>query len=368
MTGKQIAERRRTITVQSDEHRHRPHASTATLVLVAQTDISREIREGAATDWLISLTFIGAWLGLSAFTCGLIRLRLRPLHELAAQTTTIQPDKPGTRIHLHSGSNEIDQLTTAMNALLARMEDSLTRERQFAAHAAHELRTPLAQVRADLEINLRRPRDTAEYQQTLTACHTDVLRLESLITALLDWSRAQGPAINGLLPITEMLAFFKHQHLDLQISRRTDDTNESIEDVRSLAIPPVFFNIIIDNILTNAQRYAPGSPITGQLTWSDQACIITINDNGPGIPEADHERIFAPLVRLDAARSISATTQTGFGLGLSIARQMAQRSGGNLQCQSRPDGMTGASFALTLPFASDQLDQQPQPDQDSFSA
>jgi signal transduction histidine kinase len=101
------------------------------------------------------------------------------------------------------------------------------------------------------------------------------------------------------------------------------------------------------NVFENAARYAPGEPPTVRVEPSAEQVRVVVSDRGPGVPEVERERIFQPLTRLDAARTVGGAAD-GFGLGLATARSAVRAFGGDLVCRGRADGAAGAAFVFTL--------------------
>jgi two-component system heavy metal sensor histidine kinase CusS len=223
--------------------------------------------------------------------------------------------------------------------MLARLDDALAREQRFASTAAHELRTPLAQMRTALEVALRKPREAGEYRDALQETVTDVQRLQKLVIGLLELARSPVDATKSARSILlESLLTSAQKNLPtLQLNGQAAGVHVYADhDLTSAAIA---------NVLENATRYAPSSPPEISIISSTDTIHLTISDRGPGIPPADHERIFEPLTRLNTT---SAHHEDGVGLGLSIARATLRAFGGDLIATSRPDAQSGARFVFTF--------------------
>jgi signal transduction histidine kinase len=275
-----------------------------------------------------------------------IRWQLKPLGKMAEQAGRIGPGNLSSRITPAGSSTECVRLRDTINAMLERLAEGLEHERRFASTAAHELRTPLAQLRTSLEVNLRRERTPGEYREALEHALADVDRLQKLVQALLQLARAtDGGQVQGRpVPLRALLRRAEKEFgpMALCLPAGTEDVLVSGEDELLYSA--------VGNVLMNASRHAPGMPPeVGVAVDGDRVCL-TIADHGPGVPAEERERIFAPLVRLDRARTVRDGAE-GFGLGLTIARSTVRSFGGDLACRARQDGAPGAEFAFSLPVA-----------------
>ncbi len=303
-------------------------------VVVAASPLPRLLVSGlgAAVHWAISILSIALIAWLSWLVIG---RSLRPVERLREQYDEIRASRdPSLRIPEPQGDDEISRLIRSVNGALEEMERTLARQRQFASDASHELRTPIAGLRANLEDALLHPDDT-DFREVAEASLRATDRLETIIADLLLLARIGAG--------TESL-----ENIDLSALLR----GEAQPDVRLEIEPGLWVHgvrsqlaRVITNLLDNAHRYGAGEI---RLTaWSlDGESVITVSDEGPGIPEADRERIFGSFTRLDTARSRGAG---GTGLGLAIAREVAVAHGGSLGVE---DTQRGARFVLRLPLSS----------------
>ncbi|TQS25427.1 cell wall metabolism sensor histidine kinase WalK [Microbispora sp. KK1-11] len=244
--------------------------------------------------------------------------------------------------------DEIDGLAPGVNRTLGRLEEALERQRRFSSDASHELRTPLTAMRAQIEDALQAPQET-DVVTLARALLPSLDRLQRIATDLLALSRLENEA----LPI-------RRQRVDL--GRLTEGELQMLPITKRM-IPrlgpdvvvlgdPHFLGSLISNLLGNAERHAastvtitvrreprrPGGP-------PDGTAVLEVADDGPGIPREEREKIFQRFTRLDSARSRDAG---GAGLGLPIARQIAENHGGRLTIE---DSTAGARFVLRLPLA-----------------
>ena len=272
-----------------------------------------------------------------------IRWQLRPLTVIAREAAAIGPENTAGRIGAVGSSKEYAQLRTSINRMVERLAAGLDRERNFAAIAAHELRSPLAQLKTSIEVTLRKDRDAPEYRQTLNECLSDIQRLEVLTANLLlitrgfDAERCKTASAS----------------VHAVVGRAVRECNSNA--VLPKTLPPELLVrgreellvAALRNVLENATRYAPGQPAELSIQTHDRQIQIVIQDNGPGIPPPERDRIFDPLVRLDEARTIRDDSH-GFGLGLTVARSAVRACGGDLTCNPRSDAKPGAAFVFSL--------------------
>jgi signal transduction histidine kinase len=345
-----------------------PDATRLDLVLRAGAStaaMEAELARTARLLWTLGPAALAVTAGLLAL---LVRGQLRPLARMAEQAARVGPGDAGAgRIGPAGTSAELVGLRAAINAMLGRLADALGRERRFAATAAHELRTPLAQMRMTLDVALRRPRDVGEYREALQEVSEDVERLQRLVLGLLQLARGADAAAGGRpLSVAALL-------------RKAEDGRGPVrlEDPAAAAGVWVWGDAdllpaALRNVLENAERHAPGEPPSVRVeravisdgandattTTTAGSCVrIVVADRGPGVPEADRERIFEPLTRLDrpaagaaasAAVGAEGGAAEGFGLGLAVARAAARGYGGDVICRGRSDGARGAEFVLTF--------------------
>lgn len=306
---------------------------------VSTHEMGEELERLAGVLWTVGVSALFL-VGLAlAF---LIRWQLAPLSAMAHEASRIEPGAVGQIVS--SGSAlEYVRLRRALNQMLERMAGALERERSFASMAAHELRSPLAQLRTGLELTLRRDRPPAEYQAAMREALSDVARLEKLVGGLLQLTRLDRlkPAPTGDVPLAQVL------RQAIRASGSAGPLGGLPPDAIRVEGDEWLLTIAVQNVLANAARYAPAAPPEWNCTVEAETVQVAISDSGPGVAAADRERIFEPLTRLEQARTIGEPSQ-GFGLGLAIARAAVQACHGKLLCQGRADAKPGAEFVFVL--------------------
>jgi len=223
--------------------------------------------------------------------------------------------------------------------------EAQARQRRFVADASHEMRTPLAAIRASAEGALAAPSSPDDLRRALSVVAESADRLTRLTNDLLLLARADelpreppGRPVDLSVVVAETLEAFAVAHPRLGPARPT------LKADLPMSADPDEIGRIVANLLDNAFRHgraaSPPQIVTRQI---DREVVVEVSDNGPGISAADLERIFEPFSRLHA----DAGGPEGSGLGLAIARSLAHRNGGRLVVTSRPGG--GATFRLLLP-------------------
>ncbi|WP_026412196.1 sensor histidine kinase [Actinomadura oligospora] len=287
---------------------------------------------------VLALSALVAWV-----TWRVVGRTLRPVAQIRAQLAEISGSDLSRRVPQPPGEDEIAELAATANRTLDRLESAVDRQRQFASDASHELRTPIAGLRANLEDAAMHPEDT-DLKAVVESALRDTDRLEHIVTDLLLLARiGTGDAAREAVDLGDLAR--------REIARREGVPRPAgaprlvadlAPDVRVRGVRMQFVRLL-GNLLDNAERYADGS-VAVAVSSSGGFAVLTVQDDGAGIPEADRERVFERFTRLDSARSRHAG---GTGLGLAIAREIARSHGGTLAIE---DSVRGARLVLNLPL------------------
>lgn len=272
---------------------------------------------------------------------------LGPVTTMAAEAEAITVRSPDWRLRTSTAHDEVGQLARAFNRLLDRLSSALRLQRQFMADASHELRTPVSVIQTASEVTLDRPsRTEAEYRDAMSVVCEQSARLGRMVEDMLVLARADAggyPLVRRLLYADE-LADECVRAVSMVAATRDIRIVTTIQSDVSLYADDHLLRRLVMNLLDNAVQYTPAG---GQIfvTLKSEASVVTIAvaDTGPGIPAVDRERVFERFVRLDPAR----TNTTGAGLGLSIARWIAERHEGTLSLDDHDSG--GCLFTVRLP-------------------
>ncbi len=270
-------------------------------------------------------------------------LALRPVEAMRSRAASISADRPGERLPVPATGDEIERLGETLNEMLARLEKALERERAFVADAGHELRTPLALLRAELELALRHAESREELEGAVRLSIAEVDRLAQLAEALLLIARTDG----GELPL--QLEDLDAGALATSVVNRF--AWRAQEENRSLAVEmPSGVRVrgdrlrleqALGNLVDNALRHGSGDVRLRTTTAGGNTELHCI-DEGPGFPPELIVRAFDRF-----ARSSHARAESGSGLGLAIVQVIADAHGGSAALANRPEG--GADVWLALP-------------------
>jgi signal transduction histidine kinase len=306
--------------------------------------------EAAGVVLLVTLLAAG---GLAAFAALRVSRRLtRPLERIAIAARDVGEASLGARIPDVSRDGELRVLVALLNDMLGRIEAAFATQRRFVADASHELRSPLSNLRGTIEVALRRPRAASDYQETLGVALAELERLGRLVQGLLTLSRAGVGRLaldRRSTDLTEVAARAVGAHAPRAVAREVA--------LRLDAGAPVVVEAdadrlreVVDNLLDNALRLAPkGSSIRVGVSRHDGRCVLEVEDAGPGLTADEQARVFEPFARGAAPRG------DGAGLGLAIARAVAEAHGGHLGVRSTPGA--GAIFRLELPACTSEAPQ-----------
>ncbi|MFZ3596986.1 sensor histidine kinase [Streptomyces sp. BH104] len=268
------------------------------------------------------------------------RRALRPVEGIRAEMAAITASQDlGRRVPEPDTHDEVARLAGTTNETLAALESSVERQRRFVADASHELRSPIASLRTQLEVGAAHPE-----LLDVDGAVEDTVRLQELAADLLLLARLDAGEKPGGAGV-DLAALVREE-----LSQRTGDRVPVAVDVT--AVPQVSGSRgqlarVLGNLVDNAQRHARAG-VRVAVRAEDGRVVLRVRDDGQGVPEDERERIFERFVRLDDARTRDGG---GAGLGLAIARDVAERHGGSLTVRSAPEG--GALFELELPAGDD---------------
>ncbi|MFB7219515.1 sensor histidine kinase [Streptomyces sp. NPDC056227] len=277
-------------------------------------------------------------LVVAAVTWLVTRRALRPVEGIRAEMAAITASEDLSRRVPEPGSrDEIARLARTTNETLTALEASVGRQRRFVADASHELRSPIASLRTQLEVGAAHPE-----LLDLRGAVADTVRLQALAADLLLLARLDAGERPGNTLVD--LGALVHE----EVSQRTGDripVAMSVPESGHLEVTGSRGQLarVIGNLLDNAERHAESS-VAVSVFRDHGSVVVAVTDDGAGVPEPERERVFERFVRLDDARS---RDEGGAGLGLPIARDVAHRHGGTLTATRAAEG--GARFALRLP-------------------
>jgi len=262
---------------------------------------------------------------------------------------------PRSDLPVPEARDEIRELALTLNDMLSRLAAAQQRQRALVSDTAHELRSPIASIRAQLEVALDHP-SRQDWAATARDVHADTLRLaklaeDLLLLARLDERAASGPGPADPVPVG--LVSIAHDATVRYATARVPVTADPAAAGAAEVMVPGHrdgLDRLLVNLLDNAVRYA-ASRVTVAVRPDGAWAELTVTDDGPGIPACDRERAFDRFARLDSARSRDGDEPGGAGLGLAIVRATAQAHGGTARLEPAPEG-TGLRAIVRLPLQS----------------
>lgn len=283
---------------------------------------------------------------ISAAVWVLLGYTLHTVDRLRRQVAELSVTGLQRRVDVPVAHDEVRQLAVTMNDLLDRLQRAAQAQRRFVADAAHELRSPLAALRARLEVSLRTG-DAGSWQRAAPAMIEDTQRLSSLVDDLLALAHLdESPRLRRAVPVDLDEIVFR------EVGRLRGTTAVTLDTRRVSAGlvhgDPELLTRVVRNLLSNAMRYAAGR-VQVSVVAVDGQVELTVSDDGPGVPAAERDRVFERFHRLDAARTRDGG---GGGLGLAIVRDAVHAHSGAVSVQDAVPGglaMPGALVTVWLP-------------------
>jgi signal transduction histidine kinase len=310
----------------------------------------------------------GGWL--------LARRVLRPVDQMTQAARRIGAERLAERLEGAEADDELGRLARTLNEMLARLEAGFAQVRRFSADASHELRTPLTILKGEIEVALRSAREPAEYERVLASALEEVERMARLVDDLLMLSRADAGALRWDRGPVELDRLVEEVAKQGEVLGRGRDIQVAIQSLEPLIVhgDEQRLRQLLLNLVDNAVKYTPpGGRVTLSLRrgggesgdsapppseavpdrpiaespnrpapgWAE----IAVQDTGVGIPPEALPRIFERFYRVDDARSREAG---GTGLGLCIAKTIADAHGGRIEVESAPGA--GSTFTVRLPL------------------
>jgi two-component system sensor histidine kinase TctE len=327
------------VQVAADASSGRPGA----LVRVAETEakrngLAREILASVIVPQLLLIVIAGAvvWVGVVRGLSPLERLR----GALAARS-----HRDRSPVAAHDVPGEVMPLVDSINELLARLDKALTLQSRFIADAAHQLKTPIAAVRTELEL-AQRQGDPAQARQSIASAHAGLERLSRLASQLLSLARNEPEAAGAVqlaaLDLDALVLEVAKEWVPAALRRDIDLGFEPSGQATRVRGDAARLRELLDNLLDNAVRYTrDGGRITVRVT---AAGIVEVSDDGPSIPPSERVRVFERFHRL------LGNSKDGSGLGLAIAQEIARIHGTEILLREDADGI-GNTFSVALPRA-----------------
>jgi signal transduction histidine kinase len=313
-------------------------AVDATHEVQAKTSLLLILGAGAAATWV--LMTLGQWY--------VARRAMAPVQVIIDKVRSIELTRPGDRLPMKDGKDELSRIAATINGMLDRLEAAFTREREFTGDAAHELRTPISKVLAEIDLALLQPRSAEEYRGAIERCRGYAAGMQRLVESLLILARLDEQ--------TRQVQWMPFDVGDLALETLggfgSDEAKRIQLDLGDAAAPLLavgersLIGILIHNLLENALRYSlPETPVKLGLKRSDGTIEVRVEDQGPGIPEDQTSLVFNRFYRLETSRS---RETGGVGLGLSIVNAIGLAHSTRVELGAGRDGGTVAVFKLPV--------------------
>ena len=302
----------------------------------------------------------------SVCTYFLTKKTLTPLQKLTSEVSQIQAQNLSTQLAVPNSKDEIAQLTSSFNEMLARLDNAFSTQKQFSANAAHELRTPLAVLQTNLEVfEKKQEPEMVEYQQLFTMIKEQTARLSQLVGTLLDMTnlksvpRTDHVSLEELVdevfcdldPVAEKAGISIHfddsSSQDWHTDVHTPDASALNNNIRNITGSYVLLYRAVYNLVENAIKYnRPNGSVTVSVKEKNGQAMILVKDTGIGISPENQKKIFDPFFRVDKSRS---RAMGGAGLGLALVDSIAREHGGSVKVLESNE--KGSIIALMLPVS-----------------
>jgi heavy metal sensor kinase len=289
---------------------------------------------------VILASLLGYWLSGRA---------LAPVNQIIESAERVGVRNLSRRLEVPRAKDELRRLTEQLNAMLDRIEASVKRITQFTADASHDLRTPLALIRTNAELVLRRPRSESEYREALARILTTSEETTELIEQLLLLARADANVAQLKMEPTDLYQILHaagQKARVLTAGKGLTFSHSVLPNRLTLLANAQALERLFMSVVDNGVKYTPpGGHLALNLSLEDGQAVIEVRDTGIGIAEQDLPHVFERFYRADHARS---RETRGSGLGLAIAKWIAESHHGSIELLSRPGHGTTVMIRLPL--------------------
>jgi two-component system, OmpR family, sensor kinase len=319
------------------------------IIEARNSDSGQDVLNGLTLVLAIGVVLLVIGFGISTWIVS--GLALRPVTRMREQAALLSHSATADTLPVGPVNDELSALAVTLNDFITSVRSSADRERQMVADASHELRTPVAVLRTQLQLAHLSTGDAVALEKEITAAEGTLDRLSSLTTNLLTLSRIEAeerpPVTSGEVLLSEFLSSMDRAIiLGSTRSVAVDFSNAKVRQKIRVAIRPVDFAGLVDNLVANAIDASPrGSAVEVRLVQTDNDLTLTVVDSGKGMSAEFMAVAFDRFSREAATRPRSTG---GNGLGLAIVRAIVVRSGGDARLEQRPEG--GLRAIVTLPL------------------
>lgn len=307
------------------------------------------------------LRMLGVLVGLFGAIVGVVALSgwlyageaLRPMKRMEQQLNHIFPNTLQERLPVRTDNDEISRLSTTINRLLDRIDESFRLQRMFVANVSHELKNPLTQISSQLEVALLNRRESAVYEQTMRSVLDDVGELSTLTRELLQLSQINQASAAGLLTdsvrLDEVVWDIREQvsgiHPRYDVSVQFE---ELPDDFNQLAVPgsTALLRTALKNLTENACKFSSDGKALIGVRFNEKAVLISVQNNGAPIPPSDLPYVFEPFYR-----SQQTAETRGYGVGLSLVEHIVRLHQGHVSVTSGEGQPTVFQLELVRKFS-----------------
>jgi len=316
------------------------------LWVVAAHDMSADIGDARLFRRIATTSGVLLWLLITAIAWQITKRALGPVDEIVKQAESIAPSRLEERLPVGPVDDELSRMTRTVNTMLDRIQEGYKRERQFTGDVSHELRNPLAKMLGEIDLALSKDRQPQEYREALGRLRTYAKGMGVLTESLLMLAR-----LDGRLQELEIRPFDVGDLAVATIGALPEDSAQRISLSLGESVGPIqamghrdLIRVLLINLLDNALRYSPAkSPVHLRISSNAKDVRVEVEDEGPGIPEEHVALAFNRFERLEKSRS---KRHGGLGLGLSIAKAIADRHGTSVTVRRGEKKGTVAAFTL----------------------
>lgn len=280
---------------------------------------ARRSQAYASNTHIFLLWMVGTSLVLLTIAIAFLRNQIRPILQLAEAAESFGKGRP-TDDFQPRGAEEVRRAGTAFLQMRERIERQIEQRTAMLTGVSHDLRTILTRFKLQLAV--------ARSRADIAALDQDIEEMRTMLEGYLDFARGEASEEAGKFDLS---AFLSKTEEEARLRGRA--FSSTLSGAKEVLVRPNAFARLLDNVIGNAFRYA--STVSLNARHGGGMLTITIDDDGPGIPEEKREEVFKPFVRLDTARN---QDESGTGLGLSIARDIARSHGGDIALQDSPMG------------------------------
>ena len=307
----------------------------------------QETKEAFLLRSVIATTII--ILFSSVCTYFLTKKALTPLQKLTGEVSQIQAQNLSTQLPVPNSKDEIAQLTSSFNEMLARLDNAFSTQKQFSANAAHELRTPLAVLQTNLEVFEKKQKpEMIEYRQLFTMIKEQTARLSQLVGTLLDMTNLKSVPRTDQVSLEELVdeVFCDLDPIAEKAGISIHFNDSSNQDLHSdVTGSYVLLYRAVYNLVENAIKYnRPHGSVSVSVKQENGQAMVLVTDTGIGISPENQKKIFDPFFRVDKSRS---RAMGGAGLGLALVDSIAKEHRGTVKVLESSN--TGSTIVLMLP-------------------